>query len=143
MAAKDAIDPLQKYIFDTLDGDALLTTALAGGSGVVDDVPDNPSFPYIEIGDISETRFATHSSNGAEILFNLHIYSEADGYREANDIKGHCDRLLKDTADIDITDFCLTAIWGQGSNRFKEDFEGDRTIRHVVPVYRAQALQKP
>lgn len=143
MVLKDVVNELQTHIFITLDGDSALTTALTGGAGVVDHVPDNPAFPYIEIGDITQTRFATHSSPGAELIFNLHIFSDAKGYKEGNDIKEHCDRLLGDIADIDLTNFCLTAIWSQGSNRFKENFEGSRTIRHVVPVYRAQALQKP
>lgn len=140
---KDAVNDVQKHIFDTLTADSALTTALTGGSGVVDRVPDNPSFPYIEIGDITQTRFRTHARPGAELLFNLHIYSESKGYKEGNDLKEHCDRLLGDVSDITLTDFTLTAIWTQGSNRFKENFEGNRTIRHVVPVYRTQALQNP
>lgn len=139
---KESVDPVQKHIFDTLDGDGLLTTALTGGSGVVDDVPDNPSFPYIEIGDTTQTRFRTFQRPGSEMILNLHIYSSVKGYKEANDILGHCDRLLGDISDITLTDFCITAIWKMGSNRFKENFEGNKIIRHVVAVYRLQLLQR-
>ncbi len=138
---KEPVDQVQKHIFDTLDGDGLLTTALAAGAGVVDHVPANVTFPYIEIIDVTESRYRTFSRPGSEMIVNLHIYSTAKGWKEGNDIKGHCDRLLGDVSNILLTDFCITSIWKLGSNRFKENFEGNRTIRHVVAVYRLQLLQ--
>ena len=116
---KEPVDEVQKHIFDTLDGDSALTTALSGGDGVVDHVSDNVKFPYVEIGDITESRFRTMLRPGSEMILNINIFSEDKGFKEANDIKGDIDRLLGDTVDIDLTNFCIIAIWKLGSNRFK------------------------
>lgn len=76
---------LQKGVFGALSGDAPLA-ALLGGAKVFDGVPAGTAFPYVSFGRASVFDWSTATEGGAEVLFSLHVWSQAKGAREAQAI---------------------------------------------------------
>lgn len=54
--------------------------------GVFDYVPDAQKYPYVTLGEGTETPFLTFGRNGHEGVFTLHIWSQKKGYAECYDI---------------------------------------------------------
>ena len=135
---KDAFGPLQTAIFLRLNGDAPLTAQI---SGVFDDIPTNPVFPYVQIGIMSGESFQTHSRPGDDIIIFVEIFSQGEGMKEAQDIKNNIDRLLADRTDLVVTGFSSAGLWKIGSNSILEDFRGSKPTRHIALRYRALLQQ--
>ncbi len=63
-----------------------------------DEVPASyENFPYLQIGEISETIDNTFSTTGRAVEVSLHIYSQAQGWKESQLILEECIRLLDET----------------------------------------------
>ena len=134
---KDVLFPLQKAIFNLLNGDAQLVAI----APTRDNVDQNTPFPYIMLGefDVSESR--THGIPGHEVIGTIHVFSDAKSFKECYTIKGHLDRLLADKPRISVDDFFDVNSWSMGTNTLREDFKGRRTIRHLIQRYRFRLLQ--
>ncbi|OYD08959.1 hypothetical protein CHM34_04065 [Paludifilum halophilum] len=71
-------------------------------SGVFDGVPENEAFPFVAVGGITSSPFRTFSRFGEEVTLTLHIWSDAQGFSEANEILEDLNRLLADrNLDVD------------------------------------------
>ncbi|GEC02953.1 hypothetical protein SSP24_06080 [Streptomyces spinoverrucosus] len=51
--------------------------------GVLDWVPEKQAYPYIHVGESTETPANAHDRHGSEVLQTLHIWSQYRGYAEA------------------------------------------------------------
>lgn len=72
---------VQRAIYSTLSTDNAL---LALVTGVYDDVPENTRYPYVSIGEDTETnKPSTFLAPGRESTITIHIWSRADGFGEA------------------------------------------------------------
>lgn len=73
---------LQKAMFETLTGNAVLV-ALLGGGRIFDRAPTDAAFPYVTFGRTSVFDWSTSTESGLEHLVTLHVWSKAKGRKEA------------------------------------------------------------
>jgi hypothetical protein len=86
---------LQRAIYDTLanDGDVVLRL---GGARIFDDVPQKSPYPYLTLGQSVVRDWSTGTEDGAEHILTLHVWSRAEGRREAHDIMSSIRDALHD-----------------------------------------------
>lgn len=68
---------LQKAIGEALKG---------VGVPVYDYIKENTPFPYITIGEETETPWDTKTGNGSEVDCEIHLWSQRKGYKENKDL---------------------------------------------------------
>lgn len=103
---------VQTAINSTLTGDSTLMSKI---SEVTSDVPDDRTFPFITIGEGTETRFNTFSKDGRELSIDLQIWSNKDSFLTMYEILDDVVRLLDDNT-LSITNY-LTVIFQYDSSR--------------------------
>jgi hypothetical protein len=88
------VGSVQRAIYDILSQDRVLRDMV---TGVFDDVPEDQAFPYVQLGDRTETnKPSTMLTQGRENTLTLHIWSRAKGYLEAKQIGNRVIELLDD-----------------------------------------------
>ena len=104
----DASWPLQKAVFARLSGDAALMTLV---TAIYDQVPEEPSFPYVTIGEDTAMDWGTKSTQGQEVTLTIHAWSRARGRREVKQIMAEIYRLLHE-ATLIVSGFfqCVVAV---------------------------------
>lgn len=121
---------LQQAMYTRLSGDTELVTTL--GAAVYDHVPDSAAFPYVVIGDITETAADTMGTTRRDMTVTVHTWSQAAGFKQVKQIQDRVDDLL-DRWSPTVTGW--TAI--QMLQEFFETFrDPDGTTRHGVSRYR-------
>jgi hypothetical protein len=88
---------LQKAIHAALTSDPPLL-ALLGGPRVWDDVPRGAAFPYVTFGPSATRDWSTGGEPGDEHAITLHVWSQAAGGKEAQEIIGAIRAALHDQA---------------------------------------------
>jgi len=78
----DAFEGLQKAIYD-----ALIAANIAGGR-VYDDIPENPIFPYLLIGESVEQSDDGTGTSGSDSVETIHVWSRQRGFKETKNITG-------------------------------------------------------
>jgi len=88
-----ALSPIQAAIGAKLTDDATLMALI---TGVFDfrGIPVDQAFPYITIGEATETEDSTFDTPGYEDTFTLHIWSIQPGTQECQQILANLNRLL-------------------------------------------------
>ena len=86
---------LQQSIFAKLTADATLL-ALLGAPRVYDDVPQGADLPYLTFGQSTARDWSTGSDDGNEHILTLHVWSQANGKRQAHEIMGAVRTALHD-----------------------------------------------
>jgi hypothetical protein len=73
-----------------------LFTLLSNGLTVpvYDAVPDNSAFPYVVLGEDTESEFGGKNLTGSELTHTLHIWSRYRGFTEAKSIMDSIVRLV-------------------------------------------------
>jgi Protein of unknown function (DUF3168) len=117
----------QRTIFATLANDATLRGLV---TGVFDAVPAGTAFPYITIGELSESDFATFDREGSEDTITLHIWSEYRGNTQQLRILDRINELL-DGANLTMTGQTLVSIAYENGVTVNEP-----ELRHFVARYR-------
>tara|TARA_B100000780_G_C20923725_1_gene368076 strand:- start:249 stop:650 length:402 start_codon:yes stop_codon:yes gene_type:complete len=125
---------LQTAIFSRLSTDNNLTAVL--GAKVFDDIPENTSYPYVQLGEDTAIDYSTKDSTGSEVSVNLDVWSRYRGSLEAKNIMDRIHTLLHDSS-LSVT----------GSNFINMRFEfsdiirdPDGITRHGVMRFRAIML---
>lgn len=126
---------LQQAIYSRLSGDAALTTTL--GAAVYDDVPDSAAFPYVAIGDVTETPRDTMGTTGRDTTVTVHTWSQYEGSKEVKQIQNRVDELL---------DRWSPTVAGWNSVHMQQEFfetfrDPDGITRHGVSRYRVHLHQ--
>jgi hypothetical protein len=88
---------LQRAIYDTLANDGDVVQRL-GGARIFDDVPQKSPYPYLTLGQSVVRDWSTGTEEGAEHILTLHVWSRAEGRREAHDIMTSIREALHDRA---------------------------------------------
>jgi len=127
--AGSALLEVQKAVYSKLTGDA---TLIAKVTGVFDAVPDDQAFPYIAIGDETETGFSAFSKIGKEVILTLHLWSQYQGFKQADEILVRVNELL-DGAALTVTGYASTAMQFVSSEHLRDP---DGITRHVVARFR-------
>jgi hypothetical protein len=86
---------LQRAIYDTLANDGDVVQRL-GGARIFDDVPQKSPYPYLTLGQSVVRDWSTGTEDGAEHILTLHVWSRAEGRREAHDIMSSIRDALHD-----------------------------------------------
>jgi hypothetical protein len=120
-----ALLELQKAVYAQLTGDA---TLMAKVTGVFDAVPDDQAFPYVTIGDETETGFNAFSKTGKAVVLTLHVWSQYRGFKQADEILVRINELL-DGAALTVTGYTSTAMQFMSSEHLRDP---DGLTRHVV-----------
>jgi hypothetical protein len=123
---------LQQAIFATLTADTPLVTLL-GGARVYDDVPQGAAFPYLTFGQSTARDWSTGSDDGNEHILTLHVWSQANGKRQANEIMGAIRTALHDQP-LTLTGHRLINLRHEFSEA-RRDPDGETT--HGIARFRA------
>lgn len=82
-----------------------VATAVAGGR-IYDRIPDNPTFPYVQVGDGETVGDDNPCFDASEVNVQAHVWSRAVGYPEAKAIAAVVRTRL--TQEFTITGFKVT-----------------------------------
>ena len=88
---------LQQALHAVLIDDTALM-ALLTGPNVFDDVPQHKAFPYVSYGASQVRDWSTGSESGNEHIVTLHVWSNAPGQRQTQEIVQRLHELLHDQA---------------------------------------------
>jgi hypothetical protein len=86
---------LQKAIHSTLVADADVVARL-GGARVYDDVPRGAALPYVTFGPTTKRDWSAGDDPGNEHIMTLHVWSNAAGRKETQEIIGAMRDALHD-----------------------------------------------
>ncbi len=94
-AVGTAQNQVQTGIYNALTGDSTLMSLLSGG-GVFDAsaVPQNQAFPYITLGDCTETQADTMDGRTYELTYTPHIWAIGAGFKACQAIFARMNWLL-------------------------------------------------
>lgn len=83
---------IQSAIFTKLTDDSTLMGLV---TGVFDSLPSGQTFPYVVLGEDTETAANTLASIGREVTVTIHIFSQYAGTKEAKQIAGRIIDLIE------------------------------------------------
>lgn len=75
---------IQQGLFNKLTASVSLMTKVS--NRIYDDVPESDTYPYIYIGQHTADRFNTFDRQGKNVVFNINIFSQYQGNKEALEI---------------------------------------------------------
>ncbi|MGG3625532.1 DUF3168 domain-containing protein [Bacillus gobiensis] len=81
---RTALFELQKALFQRFTNDAALSSKVSGR--IYDAVPENTPYPYVTIGEPTNTPFDTKTSFGENTILSVHCWSSYSGKKEAYEI---------------------------------------------------------
>ena len=99
---------LQEAVFERLSADSALI-ALAGEGNVFDGRPERMEPPYLAFADWRTDDWSTGTEEGAEHRFEIEIWSEAQGRKQAAALAGAVRNALHD-ADLALPGFHLVNL---------------------------------
>jgi hypothetical protein len=125
---------LQQAVYSRLSGDAALATM---GAAVYDEVPQDAAYPYITLGDVTETSNDTMGRTGRDVTLTIHIWSQYPGSKQAKEVYGRLDELL---------DRWTPTVTGWNAVQMQQEFfesfrDPDGITRHGVARYRIHTHQ--
>ncbi|MFE2017596.1 DUF3168 domain-containing protein [Streptomyces sp. NPDC059499] len=110
-------------------------------SGVYDYLPETTPFPYVVVGEATETPDNAHDRYGRQTTVTLHVWSQYHGYAQAHQIADRVTALLDHQP---LTVIGLTHIVTRYEfSQTLTDPETPGNIRHVVLRYRIITEQPP
>jgi hypothetical protein len=124
--------PVQAAVYTRLTGDTTLMAML--GSGVLDFVPEDTPYPYVVIGEATETPDNRQGGFGRQTVVTLHVWTQAEGHAQGLRIAGRVTELL-DHQPLKIAELDHIATRFEFSQTLT-DPEPPGDIRHVVLRYR-------
>lgn len=138
MELRDAGSPVaafQEAILVALRRRAALTARVAGR--IYDGLPrtGRTPYPYVVLGEFVSRRIGERM---VEIVARLHIWSDANGYEQAQGIEGDVIGAI-DRARLQVTGWHVIGLaWEETEALRDEDRDADRNLRHLIPQLRAQ-----
>lgn len=122
----DHADALQKAVYDAL-------VAASLGVTVYDHVPANAAAPYVQIGDGDASDWGSKTFAGQSVGIAIHVWSEARGFKEANDLASSIHTALHEVA-LSLTGGTLVQLRFATSNRVNDP---DGVTKHVAMRFEA------
>lgn len=102
MDSKSPLNPLQRSLYDRLDGDSTLRTLLGAAGRIVDQVTEGLPYPYVRLGDHLSVPDNDHGGFGREVTETLHVWTRKRGNASGQDIAARIVELLDHkTAELD------------------------------------------
>ena len=125
---------LQTAIYSKLSADNNLTAVL--GAKVFDDIPENTSYPYVQLGEDTAIDYSTKDSTGSEVSVNIDVWSRYRGSLEAKNIMDRIHTLLHDSS-LSVTGANFISMRFEFSDIIRDP---DGITRHGVMRFRAIML---
>ena len=100
---------LQQAIFAALSSSSDLQALIGNSPRLFDYVPRDSAFPYVVLGDGSETDWSTSTEDGTEHQLTIHAWSRSTGHKEAKTI-AEIIRSALNNAALSITGATLIDI---------------------------------
>ena len=100
---------LQQAVYAELVVNSGVMAVLGDPPRVYDAVPRDAVFPYVVIGDGSETDWSTATESGSEHTLAIHVWSRSGGHRECKEI-AEAIRAAIDGAELSVTGQALIDI---------------------------------
>jgi hypothetical protein len=123
--------PLQDAIYSRLSGDTTLVTTL--GAGVYDVAPDLAPFPYVTIGEQTESPNDTMGKTGRDVTVTVHTWTRGDRTKQdMQAIQNRVDALLDRWAPT-VTGWSATEMLLEFFETFRDE---DGLTQHGVARYR-------
>ncbi len=129
---------LQKGVFQTLAADADLL-ALLGAARIYDDVPEDATFPFLTIGEVTERDNGTFTETATEHTFTIHAWSRAGGRKEVKDM-AHLTIAALNDALIALEDHRLVNLRFETSRALRDP---DGRTYHAIVQFRAVTEPAP
>ncbi len=126
---------LQQAVFAVLSTNDEVVDAF--GARIFDMPPRGAAFPYCVIGDDAVSDWSTATEKGSEHALSVHVWSRADGHREAK---------LAAQAVQDALDGAELAVSGQaliGIRHLATDFTRESDGETIRAVLRFRAVMEP
>lgn len=120
---------LQQAVYTRLTGYGDLTALI---DAVYDHVPQNPTFPYVQIGDETAVPFDTHDSIGSEATITIHSWSRYRGKKETKQIQREIYNALHRHA-LSVSGVTTVDCQWEFADSFIDD---DGLTRHGVQRFR-------
>lgn len=140
MAGGSSLGPIQEAIYGILTSDEWLMNQV---TGVFDFVPDNQSFPYVQIGEFTTGPFQTFDRYGQEVTVTIHVWSQRigpnayQGMTQIDNIMNSIQRLLARTF-FPVQGWGDVGCWGDFETT---QLQSDGITRHGILRYRMLLLQ--
>lgn len=131
MPNADVLLPVQRALF------ARLTDELT--CGVHDLVPEGATYPYVVIGEATDTPDNSHDRYGHDSTVTLHVWSTYHGTAEALGIAGELIGLL-DHQPLTVTGFDTVAVRHRQTVVMRDP---DADLRHAVVRFAITTEQPP
>lgn len=96
--AKSSLWAVQQAVYSKLNANA----TLAGK--VFDTVPQGQAYPYVTLGDATETPEHAHARFGRQATLTIHVWSQYAGAKEVQELMDTVTQLL-DYQPLSVTDF--------------------------------------
>lgn len=128
MAGDTTLWKAQKAVYSELTGDA---TLLAMVSGIFDEPPQASAFPYITIGEGTETPQDTFGKQGKDNVLTTHVWSRYNGFKEIGLIVERMNLTL-DSATLSIAGYTTVHVTHSASRLFRDP---DGETRHGIIEY--------
>ncbi|WP_432132752.1 DUF3168 domain-containing protein [Streptomyces tendae] len=136
MTAPAPMLPVQSAVYARLRDDGTLAGMV---TGVYDYVPEDVTYPYIVIGEATETPDNRHGGFGRQTVVTLHVWSRYQGYTQALRIGAQVTALL-DHQPLTLPGLDWIATRFEFSQTLT-DPEPPGDIRHLVLRYRVVTEQ--
>ena len=130
---------LQQAIFAVLCTNDDVLELVGDPPRVFDAPPRAAAFPYIVVGDDTERDWSTATEPGSEHALQVHVWSRANGHREAK-LVAEAVRGALDGAELAVTGQALIDIRYLETN-FTRESDGETT--HAVLRFRAVLEPQP
>lgn len=130
--------PVQAAVLQRLKTDSALSALI---TGVYDYLPEETPFPYVMVGEATDTADNSHDRFGRQTVVTLHVWSQYRGYAQALRIADRVTALL-DHQPLTIVGLAHVVTRFEFSQTLT-DPEPPGTIRHVVLRYRVVTEQPP
>ena len=86
---------LQSIIYSTLNGDSTLD-GIVGNNKIFDNVPQDTSYPYVVIGNISVNNIGTKSLDGNDYSVDIDVWSQYRGKKQISEAMERIYNLFHD-----------------------------------------------
>lgn len=124
--ALDPLDQIQRALYDLLN-DGL-------SAPVFDFVPEDQAYPYVAIGEATQVPDNAHDQYGSETTHVIHVWTEAEGWTQANSIADEVVRLLDhQQQNLVMDDHRAVSIRREMTRTMRDP---DPRIRHVPLRFR-------
>src|SRR5262249_26181067 len=128
---------LQQAVFAALCASGGIKDVVGDPPRVFDAPPRGAAFPYIVIGDDTMRGWSTATEAGSEHTLAIHVWSRADGRKEAK-LVADAVRDALDGAELDITGQALIDL-----RHLETDFTRDGETVHTALRFRAVMEPQP